>query len=120
VALSAAIGSLLLLPSAAFAGDPDCLWGSVCLYQHDNFDGGRARYVGNDSDYSNNTFDRCGVLCGLNDATSSVHNKGPIHNTWHYHHRNHVAPAMFLARQNWKANVGAFHNDEFSSHKWVQ
>lgn len=50
--------------------------GWFCIYKNDSgHDGGVQTFGGNDSDYSNNNFDRCFVNCNANDETSSVWNR---------------------------------------------
>lgn len=57
------------------------------MYKNANYAGGWAQYIGNDYDYSNNTFIGCGVpgfRCDLNDATTSIDNDGNSCDSYHF------------------------------------
>lgn len=128
VARGVAFAAVLMLMTTivaiapANAGATDCPIGSgyVCLYKNSSFaTGGKAEYSGNDSNYSNNTFDWCYLNCGLNDAISSIRNRGNSYDTRHYVDSGYTGSFLTVARgYSWDL-YGLSWNDELSSHKWI-
>ena len=107
----------------ADAGATNCDYGSglVCLYKNSSYaTGGKAEYSGYDSNYSGNTFDWCYLNCDLNDAISSIKNRGNYYNTRHYVNASYGGNYFTLSRGNSIDLYGSStFNDELSSHKWV-
>lgn len=129
---SKALGAILVLALMLFtvvagsapanAGATDCAIGSgyVCLYKNSSFaTGGKADYSGGDSNYSGNTFDWCYLNCDLNDAASSIRNRGNSYDTRHYTNSGYTGSFFTLARGYSYDLYGLSYNDELSSHKWV-
>ena len=122
MAIAAAVPSMVVFAPQASAGATNCDYGPgyVCLYKNSNYaTGGIARYTGNDSNYSNNTFDYCYWNCGLNDSVSSIKNRGNSMNTRHYKHSVTTVPYFTLYRTNEIDLYGHSLNNELSRHKWV-
>ncbi len=117
-----ALFAALVGSAPANAGATDCPTGSglVCLYKNSSYaTGGKAEYSGAVSNYSGKNFDWCYLNCDLNDATSSIRNRGNSYNTRHYTSLGYTGNWFTLLRGSQVDLYGNLHNDELSSHKWV-
>jgi len=97
-----------------------CAGGQVCLYKDNNFFGGVARFVGNDSSYGDNSFNVCSNSCGLGDNASSARNNGNTCAVTVYEHSNYKGSSTKYPLGTQTSIMGnyAIGNDRASSHLW--
>jgi hypothetical protein len=69
------VSGLMMAPGQAHADNDRCPTNRFCLFQQNNFGGGRATFTDDDLDLSNNRYDNGGMV---NDTASSM-----INNTGH-------------------------------------
>lgn len=123
LAIAAVLLSALAFAQPASAGATDCAWGSgkVCLYKNSSYaTGGIERYAGSDRYYStSDTFDHCWYSCRINDAVSSIKNRGNRMSTMHYEHSRYRGDRLFILRNAQIDLWGHWANNELSSHRWV-
>lgn len=95
-----------------------CHAGEVCLFKDVSYNGSYEDWVNNDLGWGS-VFQRCAVLCGLNDGADSVDNDGRQCGSGHFKDRDYLGASFWLNRGAANANLGGIgFGNVLSSHRW--